>query len=629
MRKLYNLFAFIFLIIGSCTVVDADLLELMQEIKNQNKELMGEIKSLQSKSDSLIEDLKKSAAKQEELMNQVTDLQGQLVDILSQLNELNRQLNTQGANIESIKAQMGVLQEQYQEIINQLEQLQGLSKILAEIELLKGQLSELNKQHLEMMGMVGKNQQEIQTIKSLLEFIKTQSTLNQEMLTELTIQLGEQGADINKILAQYQEIQEQLQQLVMLGQILEEIQSLKAQQGEWDQKFQQIINGLGKNQDAINALNAQVTALHTELNNKLAEIMELLNTLTKDGAETEAIIKQLEELKITINKINEKLDRLLEENNGVFFEANGTIKCPEAKPGDKGFVNGKKYEAVDRALLIKRRDEKADLTCVCTSLVTNMSGIFRGTEQNRNTFNQPIGKWDVSNVTNMSFMFFESEFNQSIENWDVSRVTDMSSMFLLSSFNKPIGQWEVRNVTNMNRMFYGNYYFDQPIGNWEVSKVTDMTAMFLRTPFNQDIIRWNVSRVVSFVDMFWDNSKFNQPIGTWDVSSGRDFHGMFWGATSFNQHLGDWDVSNAETMSYMFSGIYDFESYNRKSIFNHDISKWNVKNVKNMVGMFNNSNFNQNISNWCVRNISSEPEKFSTNSPLSNQNKPIWDTCPD
>ncbi|MDC0178051.1 BspA family leucine-rich repeat surface protein, partial [Polaribacter sp.] len=37
---------------------------------------------------------------------------------------------------------------------------------------------------------------------------------------------------------------------------------------------------------------------------------------------------------------------------------------------------------------------------------------------------------------------------------------------------------------------------------------------------------------------------------------------------------------------------------------------------------------NQDISNWCVSNISSEPTQFSSNSSLSESNKPVWGTCP-
>jgi hypothetical protein len=45
--------------------------------------------------------------------------------------------------------------------------------------------------------------------------------------------------------------------------------------------------------------------------------------------------------------------------------------------------------------------------------------------------------------------------------------------------------------------------------------------------------------------------------------------------------------------------------------------------------MFAHSQFNQNISQWCVENFSSEPANFSIGSPLSDENKPVWGTCPD
>ncbi|MCH6202128.1 DUF285 domain-containing protein [Aquiflexum sp. LQ15W] len=274
--------------------------------------------------------------------------------------------------------------------------------------------------------------------------------------------------------------------------------------------------------------------------------------------------------------------------DAVFFVTDlGTIKCPEAAVGEKGMVNGKEYEAVDRALLIQRRNEGADLTCVCTSLVTDMRELFFDRQ-----FNQDIGNWDVSNVTNMQDMFFLSTFNKPIGNWDVSNVTNMSFMFSDSPFNQSIGDWDVSNVTVMEWMF-GNSEFNQPIGNWDVSNVTNMQDMF-------------------------NNSIFNQPIGNWDVSNVTRMGFMFT-LSQFNQSIGNWDVSNVTRMGFMFSD----------SPFNQPIGDWDVSNVTEMNFMFARSPFDQDISSWCVKKIPSEPIGFSLNSPINFEAKPIWGTCPD
>lgn len=63
-------------------------------------------------------------------------------------------------------------------------------------------------------------------------------------------------------------------------------------------------------------------------------------------------------------------------------------------------INGTEYESVDDELVRLRRDEGADMTTLCTSLVTDLENMF-----SEGNFNQPIGNWDVSQVTTMSGMF--------------------------------------------------------------------------------------------------------------------------------------------------------------------------------------------------------------------------------
>lgn len=290
-------------------------------------------------------------------------------------------------------------------------------------------------------------------------------------------------------------------------------------------------------------------------------------------------------IEISINQeksitANFKVKPFLLNDNGV------TIMCPESNVGDKGFVNGVEYESVDNELLVKRRNEGADLSKVCTSHVTSLNSFFYNT-----TIQPEIDSWDVSNVTTMVNLFTDSEFNQQIRHWDVSNVTNMSGIFQDSKFNLDISNWDVSSVVNMGGMFVRSN-FDGDISDWDVGNVTDMDYLFYESKFNQDISKWDVSSVERMISTFYKSN--------------------------FNNSLLNWNVSNVIIMNNMF----------RESNFNQPIGNWNVSNVTQMNFMFNSSEFNQDISNWCVSQIASIPSGFSRNSPLTNENKPKWGTCP-
>ena len=229
---------------------------------------------------------------------------------------------------------------------------------------------------------------------------------------------------------------------------------------------------------------------------------------------------------------------------------------------------------------IRRRDSSQPIGDLNTSSVGNKSHMF----QNASSFNQPIGAWNTSSVTDMSHMFEDASSSNrpSISACGNSRLpgTDDENISNVSqnacTFNQPIGDWNTSSVTDMSHMFQNASSFNQPIGAWNTSAVTDMSHMFEdASSSNQpSISACGNSRLPGTDDE--DISKvsqnactFNQPIGAWNTSSVTDMSHMFEHASSSNQPFGAWNTSSVEDTYHTFHNV---------SLFNQPIEDRNMGN---------------------------------------------------
>ena len=91
----------------------------------------------------------------------------------------------------------------------------------------------------------------------------------------------------------------------------------------------------------------------------------------------------------------------------------------------------------------------------------------------------------------MSLMFYDAQrFNQPLDKWDTTNVTNMSGMFeRATSFNQPLNDWDTSNVKAIGYMFSKAKKFNQSLDNWNISKVVidyDIKDIFLDSGLEED-----------------------------------------------------------------------------------------------------------------------------------------------
>lgn len=211
-----------------------------------------------------------------------------------------------------------------------------------------------------------------------------------------------------------------------------------------------------------------------------------------------------------------------------------------------------------------------------------------------------IGRFDASNVTNMSGMFKNnaSVVDASVlKNWDTSKVTDMSSMFELSSVSdlSVLSHWNLDKVKTMAYMFSGTKDLHTLDGarNLSLASLTDMSYMFSNHGGSLDVSAmgtWDTSRITSMANLFDGKGGWSDPslggltelngVDKIRMDSVTDINNMFARNYALKSigGIGGLDVSHVQKAYEVFEDC--------RSLTALDLSRWNTKNFTSIYNMF-------------------------------------------
>ena len=233
---------------------------------------------------------------------------------------------------------------------------------------------------------------------------------------------------------------------------------------------------------------------------------------------------------------------------------------------------------------------------------------------------------DVSNVTDMSYMFYkygagwtEHWWDEvatppqitavpNVSNWDTGKVTDMSDMFGNYGYYSEdlnavpdVSNWQTGNVTDMNDMFDayadGSLVLDAVpnVSNWDTGKVTDMNCMFCTYGETSEVLdavpnvsNWNTASVTDLNNMFCCYG-FASPV------------------LNAVPNVSSWGTGEVTDMSYMFD---DYGCHSEALTTVPDVSNWDTGKVTNVYGVFYEYgyassvlSFTLNLSGWDISNV--------------------------
>ena len=269
---------------------------------------------------------------------------------------------------------------------------------------------------------------------------------------------------------------------------------------------------------------------------------------------------------------------------------------------------------------------------------TNGSGMFAYLD---NVDTLDLTGLDTSNMTSMSYMFYNSNslksvnlsnFNTSkllyannmfngctslesldLSNFNTSKVTNFSNMFRDCQKMKEINlsNFDTSSATTFANLFHNcSSLTTLDLSSFNTNKVTYMGSMFYNCSSltSLDLSNFNTSNVINMgYGMFYNCKSLKElDLSNFDTKKVIDFSDMFNGCSSLeNIELSSFDTTNATNMANMF--------YNCKSLKQLDLSSFNTSKVTNMSKMLLQNNEINTIyvsEKWNTSNVTSSSLMF-------------------
>lgn len=167
-----------------------------------------------------------------------------------------------------------------------------------------------------------------------------------------------------------------------------------------------------------------------------------------------------------------------------------------------------------------------------------------------------IQNWDMSNVTNASFMFANDKKLKNIDlsGWQNVKIEDLWGMFDTCTSLQTAKMFSAKDGTlvNLYRVFNKaeNLTDIQNLENWNTKNVTNMSVMFANTSSLANIgslAKWNTEKVTDMSGMFYKtkNLKTIAGVENWDTRSVKDMYAMFYGSGVESLDLRRWKFSQS------------------------------------------------------------------------------------